>query len=283
MRSSAVSQVIRKVERQEINNLEFNEIFIKNSKCYFGDNNEFEIRIADTNDLRKQAYHLIYQIYFEKGFIVYHPSKLYFTEYDNDIQTTTIVVILKNRVVGALTLNLSSSGKMPAEELYFDEIKTFKRCGRSIAEIVSLGVDKNMRGMATGVLTKLFDFSCLVSRYIKTIDDFVITVNPRHTKFYKKKLLFIEIGGLKSCEKVLGAPAKLLKLNLTIVQQEISLINTAKSSKKNFYNGFICENQHAGIIEVLKKQVISMRINFKLMNAIFNLREGITNDDMVAV
>jgi hypothetical protein len=134
--------------------------------------------------------------------------------YDALPETTTFLVErIDGTAVGALTVVLDSPMGLPADELYRGELDALRASGRRPAEIVSLGVDEEA-ARGSQVLMKLFNFAYLVARKIRRATDFVITVNPRHVAFYRRKVLFAEAGPERSYEKVGGAPAVLLSIPL---------------------------------------------------------------------
>jgi molybdopterin/thiamine biosynthesis adenylyltransferase len=73
------------------------------------------------------------------------------------------------------------------------------------------------------ILVKLFNFVYLLSRRVRGATDFIITVNPRHEKFYEKTLLFKPAGLEREYEKVGGAPALLLRLDLAVPEERVRL------------------------------------------------------------
>jgi hypothetical protein len=61
---------------------------------------------------------------------------------------------------------------------------------------------------------KLFNFAYVAARRVRGSTDFVITVNPRHAAFYRRKFFFSEAGPAREYQKVGGAPALLLSIPL---------------------------------------------------------------------
>ncbi|VAX36740.1 hypothetical protein MNBD_UNCLBAC01-1254 [hydrothermal vent metagenome] len=193
----------------------------------FGDNGQFELSIANDRQSREQAYRLLYRSYLDKGFADEYGSKMWCSPYDAHPDTVTLVVKLDGLVVGAMTIVYNSLLGFPCEDLYRNEIETLQANNRYPAEIISLGIEKNIRGTSE-ILLKLFNISYIFSKKIRGATDFVITVNPKHTLFYKRKLLFEEIGEEKVYSKVKNAPAVLLKLDLNIPEIEIQDLSSTK-------------------------------------------------------
>jgi hypothetical protein len=115
--------------------------------------------------------------------------------------------------VGTLTVIADSPLGLPSDDLYGLELGRLRDSGRRLAEISSLAVDEGLKD-GSQVLVQLFNFSYLVARRVYKATDFVITVNPRHVKFYCRKFLFDFAGSERSYDKVGGAPAVLLSIPL---------------------------------------------------------------------
>jgi len=64
--------------------------------------------------------------------------------------------------------------------------------------------------MLLQLMKMVFDYATLVLR----ANDLCITINPRHNDFYKRYLLFAELGGLKSYPSVANNPAFARRLDL---------------------------------------------------------------------
>jgi len=124
--------------------------------------------------------------------------------------------------VGALTVVFDSPLGLPADKLYKPELDALRAKGRRLSEIVSLGVAEDS-GAGSEILVKLFNFVYLVSKKVRGATDFVITVNPRHVRFYEKTLLFEPAGAEREYDKVGGAPALLLRLDLDVPEERVRL------------------------------------------------------------
>ena len=112
---------------------------------------------------------------------------------------------------------------LPADNLYNPELDALRARGRRLAEIVSLGVAEESGPNGSQVLIRLFNHAYLAARRVRQATDIVITVNPRHVPFYKKTLLFAEAGPEREYDKVGGAPAMLLRLDLGVIEERVRL------------------------------------------------------------
>ncbi|MFH1024403.1 MAG: hypothetical protein V1809_13570, partial [Planctomycetota bacterium] len=167
----------------------------------------FAIRVAGDLESRKKAYRLVYQLYREKSYARHDPSGMWLSIFDAVPETTTLLVerISDGAAVGALTVVFDSPLGLPADNLYSGELNSFRDAGRRLAEIVSLGVAEGVEA-GREILVKLFNHAYLLSRKIRGATDFVITVNPRHVRFYERSMLFEKAGPERVYGKVGGAP-----------------------------------------------------------------------------
>ena len=227
----------------------------------FGKEKQFQLSIAKDIEDRKKAYALVYKNYLDKGFIEPHDSKMWFCLHDAHPDTLTMIVKEKDRVVGAITVIYDSLMGPPCEELYPKEIDSLRADFRYPGEVVSLGVEKEIRG-ATEVLSKLIEFSFLYSRKIRKATDYAITVNPKHIAFYKQKLLFKDFGPQKTYEKVGGAPAVLLRLDLAVYENTVRYFHEGcikdPNKLRTLYKCFSPENESSACLAYLRNNNSSM-------------------------
>ena len=163
---------------------------------------------------RRKAYRLVYDLYVEKEYAQAHPSRLWLSIFDALPETATLLVerVSDGAAVGALTVIFDSPIGLPADSVYGAELDALRASGRKLSEIVSLGVAEGLDG-GPQVLVQLYVYGSLIARRLRGATDFVVTVNPRHAFFYRRKLLFSDAGPERSYEKVGGAPALLLRLD----------------------------------------------------------------------
>ena len=184
----------------------------------------YVLRVANDLQSRRKAYGLVYRLYLEKEYARPHPSRMWLSIFDALPETVTLLVERTDTgaAVGALTVVFDSPIGLPADGLYKPELDALRAVGRRLSEIVSLGVDEGAGG-GSEILVKLFNCVFLVARKVRGATDFMITVNPRHLKFYERTLLFRESGPERNYRKVGGAPALLLRLDLAVPEEQVRL------------------------------------------------------------
>jgi hypothetical protein len=254
----------------------------------------YTIRAANDLESRRKAYGLVYDLYLEKEYAKPHPSKMWLSIFDALPETVTLLVE-RNVVegggwkvegqrqncsgqslpastlnpqpstaavpVGALTVVFDSPMGLPADKLYRPELDALRAQGRKLSEIISLSVAEEA-GAGAQILVQLFDFVYLLSRKVRGATDFMITVNPRHVRFYEKTLLFAAAGPERNYDKVGGAPALLLRLDLAIPEDRVRLehgpVETRPPRSRTLYPMFHSPSDEPAIVAGLAAQLKPM-------------------------
>jgi hypothetical protein len=182
------------------------------------------VGVANDLESRRKAYRVVYELYLEKEYAEPNASRMWVSSFDALAGTTTLLAedAEDGTPVGALTAVSDSPAGLPADSLYRPELDALRASGRRLCEIISLGVDSRA-ARGTEVLVKLFNHVYLLARRIRGATDFVITVNPRHAGFYQKTLLFTAAGPGREYDKVGGAPALLMRLDLAVPEEQLRL------------------------------------------------------------
>lgn len=195
------------------------------------------ITVAHTYEMRKKAYNLLYRTYLEKEYLPVGQLKMSYSINDACEKTFTVISKQSGNIVGALTVVFNDELPLPAYQLYQREIIASQKTPNSICEITSLAIDKNVDN-GFELLKNMFHFAWLVSSEIMKCSGFIITINPKHQRFYEQKLLFKQIGLVKQYEKVGGAPAVLLHLDFSVISNAMNSKPTSEDSKimkRTFY------------------------------------------------
>jgi len=204
-RPSAVSQVLRAISEEEINDA----WEVKTAEGQ----QQFRIRVASDLALRKKAYHLAYRVYRQCGYIEESASELCVSTYDAYAGTITLLAEdLQGREAGTITMVFDSSFGLPCNEIYGEEVDVLRRQGRSLVEFTRLAIDDQAPN-AKALLFHLFSLSYAFARCGGGASDMLIEVNPRHVPYYKRMLRFEQVGPEKPCPRVKGAPAVLLRMD----------------------------------------------------------------------
>lgn len=208
-----------------------------------GGKQEFKVRLATSEDRRKEASLLIEKMYswrgYEAGGLSQDPSKI------------TLVAYREDLIVGTLTLGLDGPSGLVVDQLYQDEADALRAAGRRICDVTKLAVDQEIKSKS--VLGALFHLSVIYGRNIHHSTDFLIEVNPRHALFYERMIGFERIGPERMCPRV-NAPAVLLKLDLAHADAEVQKyggMGAEATGVKSIYPYWFSKDDEVGITQRL--------------------------------
>ncbi len=224
----------------------------RESGYVFRANGQCSIRVASSIEDRKKAWSLVYQKYAESGYAEPDNSGLWYGPHDVLPGAFTFLVERGSELLATLTVAPDSSLGLAADQLYRDEIDLIRAAGRKPCEIMSLACrEKNLRHGAE-IMMHLFKLAYLVASRLMKATDFMITVNPRHVRFYERILLLKRIGAEKEFGKVGGAPAVLLNLDLTTAEQQY--LRHYGNKEGSFYRFFVNPETEKGLLRMLFRQ-----------------------------
>ena len=188
------------------------------------DRHEFQLRLAKSRMTQVESAALVQRMYTRRGYkVATHenvPSKA---------SQLTLQTCSGNHVFGTLTVRHDSDDGLAADALYQQEIDTYRRSGRHVAELTRLAVDPELGSKE--VLGALFHAAYAVCGPLRGVTDVLIEVNPRHVGFYRRMLNFVQIGEQRICPRV-DAPAVLLHVEVAHVGRQAALYG-GKSGEPN--------------------------------------------------
>lgn len=179
------------------------------------------ILVANNRETRERAYRLAYQVYREKGYVPENSTGMLVTPYDTQPETLTLLAEDSHgQAMGTVTLVFDSPAGLPSNEIYGSELNDLRAQGRRMAEVIRLAVDKS-HPHSMMLLIRMLNFLTIFSRRVRKDTDFIIEVNPHHVAYYRRMVLFEQAGPVRACPRVNGAPAVLLRLDLSLMDSEI--------------------------------------------------------------
>ena len=189
----------------------------QNTDCIFSDS-----ILACKIDEMKDAFGLVYRTYLESGLQKIDKSSMRM-DISNLLPSSYLVIVQRNgKICGTLTLVNETEGRLPIEELYSEEIGRIRETGSIICEFSALAVDTTLSNeYRVGILMSLFRKALILGNDLLKCTDLCIMIHPRHTAYYQRKFYFEKIGKLLPLEKVNGALAVPLRLNLKIARKKI--------------------------------------------------------------
>jgi hypothetical protein len=179
------------------------------------------VKIATERDEFEQAFLLVADRYKARGYDASDAGPYRFTPYHALPGTVTFVAKEGDRVVATLSLVPDNDALgLPMESIYGDEVAALRRQGRSLAEVTSLAEEGLTPREFLQVFSALIRLVCQYHVW-NGGDSWVITVNPRHSSFYRRVLGFVPIGPCRTYSAVGDHPAEAFLLDVDIMRESV--------------------------------------------------------------
>ena len=164
------------------------------------------------------ALRLVHEQYVRSGLSLENQSGIRVTRYHLLNTTEILVGMVGGDVACTLSLVHDSRFGLPMEAIYRREVSVRRRLGKRVAEVSCLA---DRRSDSERTLNVMFRVMALVAQLatVRQIDELLIAVHPRHSRFYEGFLGFFGIGGLRYYSTVCGNPAVAMALDLTNLQE----------------------------------------------------------------
>ncbi len=230
-------------------------------------------------DEMEDAFSLVYRTYMKSGLQKTDRSSMRIGFY-NILPSSYLVIVKRNgKVCGTLTLVRETDGRLPIDELFSKEIGRIRETGSTICEFSALAVDTTLPNEhRLGILMSLFRKAFILGSDLLGCTDLCMMIHPRHSTYYRRKFYFESIGKLLPLEKVNGAPAVPLRLNLKTVREQV------RENDQQMYRYFY-ESDHRIIKERTVRELNDRRTLYDtgLVNHFRkikpNLLENLTTDE----
>lgn len=207
---------------------------------------DFAIRLADTDTGRNSASMLINKMYGWRGYGDKHKVE----ENPNRI---TLSATDKGMVIGTVTLGIDSEAGILADEIFHDEIQKVRLRGGKVCEVTKLAFDPTVRSKMA--LASLFHVLIIYAHYRFHCTDLFIEVNPRHRRYYEAMLGFTTVCEVRQNPRV-DAPAYLLRVGMDYVNQQIDRLGGTSShpgNERSLYPYFLSRREEIGLANRLLK------------------------------
>lgn len=175
------------------------------------DQQQFKIRLANSEGRRESASLLIKKMYAWRGYDT--------TGAHDTPNRITLMADVDGHIIGTLTIGLDSSAGLLVDALYKDQIDKLRKSGEFVCEFTKLAIDQEVKSKR--VLASLFHLAYIYAHLIHDATVAVIEVNPRHVFFYKRMLGFEPVGEERMCPRV-NAPAVLLSVPFSYATEQIA-------------------------------------------------------------
>lgn len=206
----------------------------------------FAIRVADTEAGRSSASMLINKMYAWRGYGDKH-------RVEANPNRITLSATDRGMVIGTVTLGIDSEAGILADEIFHDEIQAVRARGGKVCEITKLAFDPALRSKMA--LASLFHVLFIYAHYRHRCTDVFIEVNPRHRRYYEAMLGFQRVGEVRSNPRV-DAPAYLLRVAMEHVNAEIARLggtSTHPGNERSLYPYFLSRREEIGLANRLLK------------------------------
>jgi hypothetical protein len=172
-----------------------------------------DVGLATTRGAHEAAFRLVHDRYVASGYIDPDPSGARVAFHQTLPSTRVFVGREAGRVVATVSLVVDSEHGLPCDTLYPTELAAMRATHPRLAEVSALAVRD---GGSEGYVTVRALMQCLAVYAVRIahLDALCITVNPRHTRFYERRLGFEQFGPMRAYDLVKGAEAVPLRLDL---------------------------------------------------------------------
>ena len=186
-----------------------------------GVSREIDVKIASERAEWEAAFQLIAENYRSRGYKPANGTGLRFTPYHALPDTTTYVARCEGRVIATMSLVLDNVYLgLPMESIYGDKIAELRRANRRIGEVTNLADN----GLSIREFIPIFvSLMRLMGQYFLTqgADTWVITVNPRHSSFYRKVMGCVALGERRPYPTVQNHPAEAYLLDVPLLKTNV--------------------------------------------------------------
>ncbi len=205
------------------------------------------IKTAETLDEYTRAFRLVYDEYLQSNYTHPHHSCMHYNIWSMLPKTSVFIFKSAQDVVCTLTHIVDSEAfGLPMDSIYKPEIDTLRAQGRKIIEVGSLVTQRMRRwsNMLMYLAKAMFQYSMIINA-----NDIVITVNPKHVRFYKDIFLFKEFGETRHYDYV-NAPAVALRINLDEAVDELKQKYSTDGDfeTSNLYSFFVRMNNTDNVV-----------------------------------
>jgi len=176
--------------------------------------------LARSTEERLGTFRLVHAAYVRAG--LGEPNRLGVRVTPYQIQPTSQIFVgtIRNEVVSTVTLVGDGELGLPMESMFADEVRDLRASGERVAEVSCLA---DRRKDVRRFLTTFRDLTRLMAQFARYegVGSFLITVNPRHVRFYTQYLGFQPISRrIADCPYVQNRPAVALRLEFARIDRE---------------------------------------------------------------
>lgn len=178
-----------------------------------------QCKIAGNLADRSAAYGLVYRNYRRKGLVVPNRYQMRVTPFHLLPTTNTLCAVQHGRVACTLTVVGDGELGLPMESVYGEEVDNARRQGLCVGEVSCLASQE----MSTREFLPIFiEITRWLMQHARAygMDQLLITIHPKHGRFYERFMGFRQIGPERAHPSVGGAPAAAYSLDFARVDRD---------------------------------------------------------------
>jgi hypothetical protein len=188
--------------------------------------------VANEEELT-QVHRLTHDAYVSVGYATPQPDRrlVHYGDFDHLPETTVLVAVVQNEIVGSLSLTLDGPWGLTVEKDFKRVCDSLRYSGRSLGVVWRLAMSKSAspsRHIVMELFHSTFDLALL-----QGANTCLITVNPKHQTVYQRMLNATVVSTNSFTKGLDQAPGVLLRLDAESAPPNWKRLNP------------ICENSHA--------------------------------------
>lgn len=180
---------------------------------------EIVYKVASCRAEWEAAFRLIYRAYVGTGLIEANPYEMRVTPYHLLETTNVFVALYRDEVICTVTLVGDGALGVPMQKIYEEEIGALRQQGIRFGEVSCLADRRRELERSLPVLIKLTRLMAQFSMQ-QGMQQFVIAVHPRHSRFYRRFMAFEQFADERSYPTVQNRPAVACALDFARVHRE---------------------------------------------------------------
>jgi hypothetical protein len=172
------------------------------------------IEIATCPQDVKAALRLVYRAYLDKGLIRPNPYAMRVTPYHLSPETEVFMASVHGQPACSVSLVRDGKWGLPMESLFREEVSCRRAEGFVCAEASCLADRRKNQTRSFPLVARLMNFTIQCAEY-RGIDQLMIAVHPKHSRFYQRFLGFQQITtDERAYDAVCNSPAVALALDI---------------------------------------------------------------------
>ncbi len=170
-----------------------------------------DFRVAHTHDEVVSAWQLVYTAYRRKELIEPNPFRLHTVAHAIHPKAAVVLGMIDELIVSTLTvMGDTDGGGLPLDRVYHDELAALRGSGRRLMEVGLFADRRDKLARTAEAMLEMMRFTFYYGRHYH-IDDIMIGVHPRHSRFYIRTFGFEPIGAERDYPAVNNHPVIMLR------------------------------------------------------------------------